>query len=316
VVGPILSAEEHYAKGEVQFGEAWVLIDNLFKDYLAARAELAPLDAKARAARDNVASIQAQMNSMKNDTYQSEQPIRKDIGKQTNKRRELTKASEALEPAKPRLQQIPQRPRQYAANVHSSSSSSSSSSSNQYQQMMDDWQQQVDIITRANTEAQKKYQTDKTAWKKAKDDADKELPKVDQALKDLQGKLEQNAAALVTKQAPLMEKIKAANEEAQGIVRLTEAVQTRIKAMADALKAAPEALRFKHGILDWEGAFWPLADLEKQLTETQAEINLVTAQMKTEAADAGRPIANNWRHPQQDRLDALKTLITRAKAAA
>ncbi|MCX5684603.1 MAG: hypothetical protein NT049_13065 [Planctomycetota bacterium] len=314
-VGPILSDEEHYAKGEVKFGEAWVPIDKLFQDYLAARAELAPLDAKAKAIRDNLASIQGQMSSMKNDTYQSELPIRKDIAKQTMKRRELTKASEAPEPARPKLQQLPLRPRQNAASMRSSSSSYGNNASDQYQQQMEDWQRQTDIITRANAEAQKKYQNDKTDWKKAKDNADKELPNIDQAVKDLQAKLDQNAAALADKQAPLMEKIKAAGEEAQSINRLTEAVQTRIKAMSDALKAAPETLRFKHGIIEWEGAFQPQADLEKLLAETQAEINRVTAQMKAEAAAAGRPLAADWRHPQQDRMDALAAILARAKAA-
>jgi hypothetical protein len=35
--------------------------------------------------------------------------------------------------------------------------------------------------------------------------------------------------------------------------------------------------------------------------------------MKAEAKAAGQPLADNWRHPQQDRLDALGALISRAK---
>jgi chromosome segregation ATPase len=290
----------------------WLPIDNVFKDYLAARTELQPLDAQVKTARDNIAAIQAQMGGMKNDSFQAEQPIRKDMSKQMSKRRELAKASDAPQPKAPRLQQIPQRPRQYAATMHSQQYSNNYS--DPAQQAMQDWQRQVDAITRANDTLQKKYQQDKSEWKKAKDDADKELPKIDQAIKDLQGKLEQNATDLTTKQAPLMEKVKAANSDAQTIGRKMEAVQTRIKALADALKAAPETLRFKHNILDWEDAFWPTADLEKQLAESQAEIDRVCQQTKEEAKAAGRPLPDNWRHPQQDRMDALRTLITRAKA--
>jgi chromosome segregation ATPase len=181
---------------------------------------------------------------------------------------------------------------------------------------MDDWQRKADAITRANDALKKRYQQDLAEWKKTKDAADKELPKVDQAIKDLQGKIDQSAAALTTKQAPLLEKVKLANEEAQSLARKIEAVQTRLRGLTDALKAAPETLRFKHGILEWEGAFWPLADLEKQLNETQAEIDRVCVQMKAEEKAAGRPLPDNWRHPQQDRMDALKALITRAKAVA
>lgn len=306
---PTLTAEEHYARGEVLFGGTWTPIDSLFKNYLAARAELQGLQAKAATARDGVAAIQSQITAMKNESVQGEMPIRKDMAKQTGKRRELTKAAEATAPVRPKQLQAPPPPRQYAANVHSQYSSSSYSSA--YDQAMQEWQRQKDIIDQTNQAAMQRYQTDYAAWKKAKDDADKELPKIEQALKDLQAKLEQNAAALAAKQAPVMEKLKAANEEAQGIARKIETLQTRIRGMADALLAAPETLRFKHGILEWEGALAPLADLQKQLNETQAEIDRVTQQMKAEGK-----APEGWRHPQQERMDALAGLVARAKAAA
>ena len=306
--GPPLSAEEHYARGEVQFAGTWVPIDNLFKDYRAARAELQGIEAKTATARDGIATLQSQVTAMKNESAQAEQPIRKDVAKQTGKRREMTKASEARAPAQPRLQPLPQRPRQYAATMHSQYSSSSS---NQYDQAMQDYQMQLDAVTRANDMLTKKYQADYAQWKKAKDDADKELPKIEQALKDLQAKLDQNTAALTTRQAPVMEKLKAANDEAQGIGRKVDVLQARIKAMADAILAAPETVRFKHGILEWEGVLAPLADLEKQLNQTQADIDRVTQQMKAEGK-----APEGWRHPQQDRMDALGRLVARAKAAA
>ena len=297
---PALSPEEHYARGEVQFGGAWTPIDNLFKDYLASRVELQEAEAKAATARDGIATIQSQINAMKNESVLAEQPIRKDIGKQTAKHRELTKASEAQQPPKPRLQQNPQRPRTYGVGASAQSDPA-----------MQDWQAQVKAIASANDAMTKKYQTDYAQWKKAKGDADKELPKIDQALKDLQAKIDQNNATLATRQAPLLEKIKAANEEARGMARKIEALQTRIKGMADALLAAPETLRFKHGILEWEGVFWRVADLEKLLADTQAEIDRVTRQMKAEGK-----APEGWRHPQQDRMDALGKAIARAKAAA
>jgi len=297
---PTLSPEEHYARGEVQFGGAWTPIDNLFKDYLASRAELQDAEAKATTARDGISTIQAQINAMKSESLLAEQPIRKDISKQTAKHRELTKASEAQPPPRPRLLQNPQRPRTYGGGA-----------SAQSDQAMQDWQAQMDAVTRANDAMKEKYKADYDQWKKAKDTADKELPKIDQALKDLQAKIDQNNAALITKQAPLLEKIKAANEEARGMARKIEALQTRIKGMADALLAAPETLRFKHGILEWEGVFWRVADLEKLLADTQAEIDRVTRQMKAEGK-----APEGWRHPQQDRMDALGKAIARAKAAA
>jgi len=311
--GPPLSEAEHLARGDIQYGGAWTPIDDVFKGYLAARAELQPLDAKVTTARDGIAGIQSQMNVMKNESLQTEQPFRKDMAKQMAKRRELVKDSEAQPPQKPKLLQAPPQPRQYSSNIHSSNSSGYG---NQYDQQQQEWQRQRDQIERSNEAAQRKYAQDRADWKKAKDAADKELPNVDQAIKDLKAKIDQNAAELATRQAPLLEKVKAANEEAQAIGRRIEAVQTRLNALAAALKTASETLRLKRGILDWEGAFWPLADIEKQLAETQAEINRVCEQMKAESTAAGRPLADNWRHPQQDRMDAMRALVDRAKAAA
>jgi len=37
--------------------------------------------------------------------------------------------------------------------------------------------------------------------------------------------------------------------------------------------------------------------------------------LKAEAVAGGPPMPADWRHPQQDRMDALKALIAKAKAA-
>jgi predicted nucleic acid-binding Zn-ribbon protein len=305
-----MTAEEHWAKDEVKYNNAWVWIDKLFQDYLAAKAELQPLGDKIKAGRDAAAAIQSQLNSMKNESVLAERPTRNELLKANTKRREMARAAEAPEPQKPKLQPIPPQPR-----YSSSSSSSRWSGSNQYDDPLRRWQQQVDAIRRANDTTAKKYQDDLAQWKKARDDAQKQLPKLDADIKTLDQKLQQFAADLAIKQAPLMEKYKAISEEILGIDRQVSAVETRIQNMVEALQAAPEALRLKHGICEWEGGFSLLADLEKLYETTQADINRVHAQLKAEAQQAGRPFPENWRHPQQDRMDALKAIVTKAKAA-
>jgi DNA repair exonuclease SbcCD ATPase subunit len=305
-----MTTEEHWAKDEVKYNNAWVWIDKLFQDYLAAKAELQPLGDKIKAGRDAAAAIQSQLNSMKNESVLAERPTRNELLKANTKRREMARAAEAPEPQKPKLQPIPPQPR-----YSSSSSSSRWSGSNQYDDPLRRWQQQVDAIRRANDTTAKKYQDDLAQWKKARDDAQKQLPKLDADIKTLDQKLQQFAADLAIKQAPLMEKYKAISEEILGIDRQVSAVETRIQNMVEALQAAPEALRLKHGICEWEGGFSLLADLEKLYETTQADINRVHAQLKAEAQQAGRPFPENWRHPQQDRMDALKAIVTKAKAA-
>jgi DNA repair exonuclease SbcCD ATPase subunit len=310
-----MTAEEHWAKDEVKYNNAWVSIDKLFQDYQAAKPELQPLGDKIKAGRDAAGAIQSQLNSMKNESALAERPTRNDLMKANTKRRELAKAADAPEPQKPNLQPIPPQPRNYSATVRGQSSSSRGFGSNQYDDLLLRWQQQVDAIRRANDTATKKYQDDRAQWQKARDDAQKQLPKLDADIKTLEQKLQQFAADLAIKQAPLMEKHKAISEEIRGIDRQVSAVETRIQNMADALRAAPEALGLKHGICEWEGGFSLLADLEKLYETTQADINRVHAQLKAEAQQAGRPFPENWRHPQQDRMDALKALVAKAKAA-
>jgi chromosome segregation ATPase len=308
-----LTDSERLAKGEVRYGDAWVPIDNVFKDYQAALAEMQDLMQKAKTAAEGVAGIQYQLNQMKNENDASQQPTRNELAKSNAKRRELTKASETPEPRKPQLQPLPPKPKNYTANIRSTSNSRSSQDT--YDRQMQDWQQEADAINKANDATMKKYQQDVAAWKKARDTAKAEIPKVDGQIKDLQQKLEQSNAALLTKQAPLLEKVKAANEEAQAIQRRISAAQTRLNELAAALTSAPENVRFQHGIVEWEGLFRTFADLDKELTETQAEVNRVKDQMRAEAVAAGRPFPPDWRHPQQDRLDALKVLLDKARAA-
>jgi DNA repair exonuclease SbcCD ATPase subunit len=304
---------QHWAKDEVRCGDAWVLIDTVFKDYVAARAELQGLEDKAKAACDVVAAIQFQLNSMKNDGSQGDRPIRNEMAKAKAKQRELNHLIDAPQPLKPQLQPVPLQPKNYSANIHSSDRYSSTQSS--YDQQMQDWQRRADAVNRANDNLTKKYQQNLATWKKSQSDAKTELPKVEQTIKDQQQKLEQSDAALATKQAPTLEKLKAANEDASAAGRRVSAAKAKLQVLADALKSAPETMRFKHGIVEWDAIFQPLADLEKTYVETQAEIDRVRDQMKEEAKDAGRPFPENWRHPQQDRMDAMKALITRAKAA-
>jgi len=301
-----MTAEEHWAKDEVKYNNAWVSLDKLFQDYLAAKPELQPLGDKIKAGRDAAAAIQFQMNNMKNESALAERPTRNELLKANTKRREVAKAAEAPEPQKPILQPIPPQPRY---------SSSGWSGSNQYDDPLQRWQQQADAIRRANDTATKKYRADHAEWQKARDNAKSQLPKLDADIKTLEQKLQQFAADLAIKQAPLMEKYKAISEEILGIDRQVSAVETRVQNMVEALQAAPEALGLKHGICEWEGGFSLLADLEKLYETTQADINRVHAQLKAEAQQAGRPFPENWRHPQQDRMDALKAIVTKAKAA-
>jgi DNA repair exonuclease SbcCD ATPase subunit len=158
-----------------------------------------------------------------------------------------------------------------------------------------------------------KYKQEMDAYRKAQDEAKKEMPKIQATITQDETQLKKIADDLETKQAPITDKFKTTSDEMGALLRQANTLAAKIQNMEAAMRAAPDDLRFAHGIVEWEGVFYPLADLEKLYTETQAEIVRVNQQMKAEADAAGRPLPANWRHPQQDRMDTLKALLDHAK---
>jgi len=325
---PVENDPEHLAKGEIRCGDAWVPIDKVFQDYRAVRAEVTGQQDTANAARTKIAELQYQLTAMKNDAAIADRPARAEMAKAKGQQRDFNHVMDVPSPQKPVLRPIPPAPRRtsYSTGGGGGSSygawgsgsggyNSGNNNNSAYDNAMQDWQRTSQILTQQNNQLNQKYNQDYGEWKKKQDDAKKEMPKLNATIKDCGAKLDRSQADLAVKQAPTLEKVKAANDEALAIGRQVAAVEYRLKVLFDALRAAPELMRFQHNIVEWETVFHPLSDLEKMLAETQAEVNRVRDQMKSEATAAGRTFDPKWRHPQQDRLDALKTLIDRAKAA-
>jgi hypothetical protein len=72
---------------------------------------------------------------------------------------------------------------------------------------------------------------------------------------------------------------------------------------------------WREDIAEWDGQFRLLTDLRTLHAELQAEIDRMRVELEEAAHLAGRDFPTDWRHPQQDKVDALKALIERAEAA-
>ena len=296
--------EEHVAKGEVQFDNQWVPIDNLFKDYQTARTQLQGLNSQVDAPRGRMDELQHQLNEMKNQSAVQERPIHVELSKAKAKQREYQKVLNAKAPTPPQPRPMPPPPAQ-------------TNYTNQYSQYGTDpqaqWRQNVAAIQAQNQQLTQQYKQALDAYKKTQDEAKKEMPKIQATIAQDEVQLKKITGDLETQQAPTANKFKAVSDEMGAILRQANTLAARIQNMEAAMRAAPDDLRFAHGIVEWEGVFYPLADLEKLYTDTQAEINRVNQQIKAEADAAGRPLPANWRHPQQDRMDTLKALLDHAK---
>ena len=310
------------AQGDVKYGDKWVPLETLFKDYVASRTELEDVNAKLAAAREKLMACQRRLTQMKNDAATADRPTRAELAKARTKRSEYKKALDAKPPQKPALQPLPPQPRQPMARSRSSGRYSSTgaldtndAADQQYDQAMRVWENRSDIIKRQNDALTKQYQQDLTEYKQNLNEANKQMPKIEAAIKTCDDKLDVSAKDLDAKLGPVLEEVKKNNEEVLGIQAQAAAVETRVKNMVEAIRSAPEAVRFQHGIVEWEGLFYSRAELEKIYADTQAGIDSVREKLKAESAQSSQPFPAAWRHPQQDRMDALKALLDKVRAA-
>jgi len=304
-----LSDEPRVARGEVQYGGSWAPLEDLFKDYQAAQAERNALEKKTDAARQRLADVQQQLDSLKNESENRERPIRIELANATTAVRNSSRILSESPPKQPQLRPLPLQPSSTSST--STSSSSSSSSDDAYH----NWQRRYDQINEENKQLTDRYNRDLTEYEKKKVAAKKNLSEAKAAIKQGEQQLEEAQKALDGTLRPVLENRKEAAEEVQSIDRQATVLNARIKRMVAAMQTAPEPLRMERGIVWWEDAFHSLGDLEQLYNETQAEINQVVNQMKAEATAAGRTFPPDWRHPQQDRMDALQALIAKSKAA-
>lgn len=316
-----MMAEQHYAKGEVLYGKEWVPIEKLFKDYRKARYELSYAETRGDRTRDQLEGLHRDMALMRSETREAERPVRVVLGKARNELREYNRILRKNPPVRPILREMPTRPRRPSGYTGSGSSrfggtsSSRNSSSNRYDDLIREWRRRCSEIQAENDRKVKKYQQELKIYSQEQARAKAEIPKLMATIGECDQKLEGIESDLKTKQQPTRSRSDGVTEEALAQNRKISVIETRIKNMATALRAAPEALRFKHGIVEFEDVFYTMAELRATHGKTQAEIDRVSEQLKAESEKDGIPFPEKWRHPQQDRMDAIKAVLEKAEAA-
>lgn len=322
VADPAQVAAEHHAKGEVLHGKEWVPIDTLFKDYQRARAELDVAKERSDLVKDRLATVTREMTQIKSEVKETERPVRAELGKARNALRDYNRALKKPAPVKPTLAEVPlppKRPSGYSSNRrdnnYSNNNSGRSSMDDRYEERMQEWRRQATYIKQANDQKSKKYQQEFDEYRKEQAEAKTEVPKLEAKIKECQAKLGEVADDLDTKTAPTRGKSDSMTEDALAQDRRVDVIEARIANIAGSLRAAPEPLRLKHGIVEFEDIFYSAPELKATYTRTQAEIDRVRDQLKAESDKAGIPFPETWRHPQQDRMDAMKALIEKVQVA-
>ena len=319
-----MTPEQHYAKDEVLYNNQWVLITTLFKDYRRGRYELASIEKRGDRARDELAGLHREMALMKSVTRDAERPVRMELGKARNELRKHNRIHKIRPPPKPTLMPFPRQPKRptgYSSSRNRSrrdygdSDGFRSSSSDQYDDRLREWRRTCAAIRSDNGQKTKRYQMQLKTYQQQQSAAKAAIPKLQATIKQSMGKLDGIDTDLKEKQAPTRHKSDSVTETVLVKNRQASVAETHVKQMAAALRAAPESLRAKHGIVEFEEVFYGLSILKTTYAKTQGEINRVRDQLKAESEKAGIPFPEKWRHPQQDRMDAIKALLDKAPAS-
>jgi len=300
---PPLTDAEHWAKGEVLSGKDWVSMDDLFKDYQAAYAEKQTLLESGKSARDGLIEMQRQINLARQVNLDKARVIRAEIANDKKAVKDTQIALLARPPQMPAGgRDLPYPNRNNYQN------------DGDYNNAVRNWQGQNAQHQIAYDAAVAQYNKDLAAFKQRQEDLKKKLPGLQDVVKQAEAKLKQHEADARTQMIGLNDQQKTANEQAQAAGQKVTLQDARIESLAAALRTAPETVRFKHGIVEWEGALSALANLEKLLSSLDGEIARVRDKLAAEAKATGHELPITWEHPQQKRLDALKTLIKQVKA--
>ena len=83
----------------------------------------------------------------------------------------------------------------------------------------------------------------------------------------------------------------------------------------EAIEAMPRPLRLRFGYLRWEGALYSLSELKRVCQTLSRQIDADRLAAQQAAKTHGRAMPDNWRHPEQDRLDDLNALLDEANNA-
>jgi len=308
---PILSPEEHYAKGEAKYDGAWMPIQKLFEMYVRERDQLRYIRQHGSAEQEQLQKLHREMALIRGEARQEQQPVRRELAKARNELRECNRILHLSPPSKPQLQRLPSPPRRPASGYDSDYDSSSG----WYDKARRDWERQCEAIRRQNKVRMEQYQRELQAYQKKQNDAKQAVPKLEAKIKECMKELGEIEAEYEKKGAPTLRRSDQVTDRVRAHNRRVEVIEARVEAMTKALLAVPEPIRHKHGIVAFEGEFHTSRELSRLYQETQTEIDRVREKLKGDCEKADIPFPEDWRHPQQDRMDTIKTLLEAVEAA-
>ena len=262
---------------EVQSENAPVPVERLFQDYVGAREDARRLGEERDAGQNHISDLAQQIRQIQEKYTTEVRPVRSELSQAREKLAACNRVLTEREPRRPVVG--------------------------------------IDVNA-GNKVVQQRYNLALEAFRQRQDKARKEKPDLEQRINQLEAQLATLDAQLPSEQAPLLGELRALREKQDNLDKQVGAAMSRAGSLADALRRAPEDQRLRRGICEWEDTFYSVDELRRILDDLKAECDRDRAELEAKAEAAGRTLPEDWRHPKQDTLDALQSLIERATSAS
>lgn len=282
--------QAHYAKGEVHYGGKWVSMTGLLDSCRTTRAAIRTELEKDKPGKERIAEITKAAAKMLAEWRTRKQPVERELAQAEAKRRIAQRALSMRPPAKPNL-------------VRNSGRSG-----------FGGWDRDSRYIEEQNRRRRQQYERAMKRYNELREQAKKAFIEADATITKCRKQLDELRTEFKDGQKPLLAERTKLTTESRSAGSRTGTLVNRLRVFSDVLRAVPETFRLKHGIAQWQGAFYQVTELEELHASLAAEIQAARQAAEARLAGEGTSLPKTWRHAKQAQADALKALIAGTKA--
>jgi predicted nucleic acid-binding Zn-ribbon protein len=301
----------HMNRGETNFDQSWVSLGLLFDEYTNTRAQTAEFTAKRQEAQTNLDAARKEFAPLKAKSDEAQRPVVTELTAARARQAELSATLAVKPPPPPGQETVNQKYREDGTLTPDGPVVNGSSPNPE----SGDWRSQTAANLAKDRDRRQQYDREMAEYTKRHEAANAELPKVEATIQKDEATLARMQAEVEPEQAPFVGRITTAESDIAAFNQEIQGLQERLKSMEAAFLRVTEPVRLRFNILEWEGDFVRLADLEKVAADLKAQIAATRQRIADEAKTAGKPFPKDWQPSQQSRLDAATALILQARTA-
>lgn len=280
------------------------LLADLFKRYRSLKEQLQAHREQREATMARLSEATRELSKIMADYKSNESQVDQVLQNAKAVRSKCMRVLSMPAPRRPQLQGFPPRPN---PNYYDSAYS--------YDQALSEWRGVCALIEQNNARLIQQYEVNVRQYqelcRQAKvnlEAADDKIAECERALQALLEARQEAERPLKTERQRLTEGMRNAEAEAHKLVQ-------NLKATTESIRAVPARTRFQRGVIEWQGGFCTLAEIEKMHTALVREIEA----SRGSGVEGFGPEAERFHraspHPKQGQADTLKALIEQARKA-